>query len=241
VRKHLFNPFQFFRRRSFAKRCIDEICLFSGKPKSEVKRKFYNFNLTSEEWAKAEHKSDNDMLQFFAQTDAYIYASLRYIATAQAKYESLSSLLKFCQKHDVHSALDYGAGAGQYCIVLAQHGIDVTCAEVYGKLWQFCEWRFKQKNLPIKMLRCEIDPLEKYDLIVCADVLPLVGNPPLLVKTLYDALNTRGYLCLIYNFKETPGKPQNTNNLKYADNFDNILSEIGLKYITQNYFQYFQK
>ncbi|MCJ7631050.1 class I SAM-dependent methyltransferase [Candidatus Bathyarchaeota archaeon] len=237
----MFDPLQFLRRCFFAKRSIDEICLFTGEPKNEVRRKFYNFTITSQAWAKAAPKTDSEMLQFFAQTDAYIYACLRYITTDPAKFGSLSKLLKFCQMHNVQSVLDYGAGVGQYCILLSQHGIDVTYSDVYGKLWRFSEWRFKHRNLPIKMLKAEIEPLGKYDLIVCADVLPLVKNPPLIVKTLYNSLNPNGYLCLTYSFKEAPGKPQNVDNIKYADTFDVILGEIGLRYINQDYFRYFQK
>ena len=235
------DPRQGLPRWFFAKRSIDEICLFTGKPERETTKKFYNFELTKDEWEKAKPKTESEIGRFFAETDAYIYACLRWMATDPAKYGSQSKLLKFCQKQNVHSVLDYGAGVGQYCILLAQHGIDVTYSEVYGKLWQFCEWRFKQKNLPIKMLRCEVDPLGSYDLIVCAEVLQFVRDPALIVKSLYDALNPNGHLCLTYCFKQKPGFPQNEKNNKYADTFDTILREIGLRFVNQDYFLYFQK
>lgn len=237
----LVKPLQNLRRWFFARRSIDEICLFTGESKRKVRKKFYNFKLTSDEWAKAKPNTDNERQQFFAQTDAYIYACLRHIATSPVKFESAYKLLKFCRKHNIQSVLDYGAGVGQYCILLAQHGINVTYSEVYGSLWRFCEWRFKRRNLPIKMLRAETESLGMYDLIACVDVLPLVKDPPLIVKNLYNTLNPNGYLCLTYNFKETPGKPQNVDNIKYADTFGGILSEIGLKYIVEDYFRYFQK
>lgn len=109
---------------------------------------------------KAKPTTYSEILQFFAQTDAYIYACLRYFATDQAKFASAYKLLKFCQMHNVKSVLDYGAGVGQYCILLAQHEIEVTYSDVYGKIWLFADWRFKQRNLPIKMLKAETDYLE---------------------------------------------------------------------------------
>ena len=235
------NPLQSLRRWFFAKRSIEEICLFSGESKREARKKFFNFELTNEAWANAKLNSKSEMPQFFAETDAYIYACLRWIATDPAKFRSLSKLLKFCKKQNIKSVLDYGAGVGQYCILLAKHGIDVTYSDVYGKLWSFCEWRFKRRNLPIKMLKAEIDSLGMYDLIVCTEVLHFVKDPPLIAKNLYNALNPNGYLCLTYSFKQAPGKPQNPDNIKYADTFDTILNEIGLRYINQDYFKYFQK
>jgi 2-polyprenyl-3-methyl-5-hydroxy-6-metoxy-1,4-benzoquinol methylase len=160
----MIDPLQRLRRWFFAKSSIDEICLFTGEPKREARKKFYNFELTKNEWANAKPNTEAEIRQFFAETDAYIYALLRFIATDAAKFGSLSKLLKFCQKHNVQSVLDYGAGVGQYCILLAQHGIDVTYSDVYGRLWRFSEWRFKRRNLPIKMLKAETEPLGKYDL-----------------------------------------------------------------------------
>jgi 2-polyprenyl-3-methyl-5-hydroxy-6-metoxy-1,4-benzoquinol methylase len=232
---------QNLRRWFFAQHSINEICLFTGKSKSETRKKFYDVDLTRNEWANAEQEAKSEIQKFFAETDAYIYASLRWIATNPAKFGSLSKLLKFCKKHNVQSVLDYGAGVGQYCILLAQHGIGVTYSDIYGKTWRFAEWRFKRRNLSIKMLKAEIDSLGKYDLIVCTEVLQYVKNPPLVVQNLYDALISNGYLCLTYDFKKPPSHVQNVNNAKYADTFDTILSEIGLKYKNQDYFRYFQK
>jgi SAM-dependent methyltransferase len=241
VLETIVHPLQSLRRWFFAKGSIEEICLFTGEPEREVRKKLFNFELTNGAWANAEPSAKSEMWRFFAETDAYIYACLRWIATDPAKFRSLSKLLKFCEKQNVHSVLDYGAGVGQYCIILAQHGIDVTYSDVYGKLWRFSEWRFKQRNLPIKMLKAEIESLEKYDLIVCTEVLQYVNDPPLIAKNLYNALNSNGYLCLTYSFKQASGKPQNLDNIKYADNFDTILGEIGLRYINQDYFRYYQK
>ena len=237
----IVDKFPSLQRLFFAKHSIEEICIFTGEPKAEAKRRFYNYELTKEEWTKANPKTDLEIRQFFAKTDAYIYACLRWMATDPAKYRSLSKLLKFCQKQNIHSVLDYGAGVGEYCILLAQHGIDVTYLEVYGEIWRFSESRFKRRNLPIKMLKSEIDPLENYDLIVCTEVLHLVKDPPSVVKKLCNALNPNGYLCLTYSFKQKPGFPQNTDNINYAHTFDNVLSEIDLRLVKQDYFLYFQK
>lgn len=237
----LLDPRQGLARWFFAKRSIEELCLFSGEPKRKVREKFFNFEITNDAWTNAEQNSKIELPQFFAETDAYIYACLRWIATDPAKFKSLSKLLKFCERQNIRSALDYGGGAGEYCILLAQHGIDVTYSDVYGKLLSFCEWRFKRRNLPIKMLKAEIESLGMYDLIVCTDVLQYVKDPPLIAKNLFNALNPSGYLCLTYSFEQTSGKPQNPDNIKYADTFGTILGEIGLRYINQDYFRYFQK
>jgi hypothetical protein len=121
-----FDPRQSLARWFFAKRSIEELCLFSGEPMREVRKKFFDFELTNNAWANAEPNSKIELPQFFAETDAYIYACLRWIATDPAKFRSLSKLLKFCKKQNIKSVLDYGGGVGEYCILLAQHGIGVS-------------------------------------------------------------------------------------------------------------------
>jgi hypothetical protein len=46
-----FDTRQGLPRWFFAKRSIEELCLFSGEPKREVRKKFFDFELTNDAWA----------------------------------------------------------------------------------------------------------------------------------------------------------------------------------------------
>jgi hypothetical protein len=60
-----FDPLQGLRRWFFAKRSIEEICLFSGESKREARKKFFNFELTNDAWANAEPNSKNRIAAVF--------------------------------------------------------------------------------------------------------------------------------------------------------------------------------
>lgn len=205
-----------------------------------VRKWFYDFETVNKAWAKANPKTESEILRFYAETDAYIYADQRWNSTDPIKVKSKHKLSKFCHKHNIRSVLDYGAGVGEYCLYLASKNYDVSYADLYGKLWDFSQWRFKQRNLPIKMLKAGIDTLGQYDLVICTDVLEHVKNPPSLAETLVAATTPKGYLCVTFGFNQ-PGGKHLDENAQYTDTMDSILANLGLQLKQKDYFNYYQK
>jgi len=228
------------RQKWHARQDINELCRFTGKSKAEVEKLFWNKTLSQEAWAKADPQTETEILQFYALNEEPIYTNLLWYVTDVAKYQSQFELLKFCKAHNVKTALDYGGGTGEYCIHLAKHGINMTYCDVYGYTWKFSQWRFKKRNLNINMLRAGQDPLGKYDLIVCTDVLEHVKNPPKTLATLHEALHSGGFLVATFPFDVR--KPQHLEeNVKYSQTIRVTLSDMGFKPIGKTYFEFFQK
>jgi 2-polyprenyl-3-methyl-5-hydroxy-6-metoxy-1,4-benzoquinol methylase len=235
----LSNSLWRLTHKAIIENSINEISMFTGEPTDEVKRKYCNIHLPSQSWEAANPKTEKEILQFYSETTALIYGLARWNNTNPEKFRSRFKLLNFCQSHNIKSVLDYGGGIGDYCILLAQNRIEVTYADVLGKTWQFSKWRFERRNLPITMLRAGIDPLSRYDLVVCTDVLPFVTNPPSLANQLVAALRPMGYLAAVYNFREK--RALCLDNSKYADTFDSYLRRIGLEFLVRDFFLFFQK
>lgn len=193
----------------------------------------------NEAWYKANPKTEHEILQFYAETAAYIYADTRWNAMDPSKYNSRFILLDFCKKRHIREILDYGAGVGEYCIFLAQNAFEVAYCDVYGETWKFAEWRFKTRKLNVAMFKAEDNLPEKYDLIICADVLEHVKNPQALLRKLYDSLKSNGFLAATWHF--AGGGKHLEENQKYATTILGILEKTGYHRVGENYFHFLQK
>jgi len=55
-------------------------------------------------------------------------------------------------EHKINSVLDYGCGIGQDSIEAVEAGLNATVCDLSGKTLNFAKWRFKKRNLPIKII-----------------------------------------------------------------------------------------
>ncbi len=228
------------KQKLHAKEDINELCKFTGKPKAEVERLFWDKTLSQDKWTKINPQTEAEILRFYAETETPMYTNLLWYVTDIAKYKSQSELLKFCQTNNVKSVLDYGGGAGEYCIHLAKQGLNVAYCDVYGHTWKFSQWRFQRRNLKVQMLRAGQDPLGTHDVIICTDVLEHVKSPVNVLANLHGALCGGGFLVATFPFDVR--KPQHLEeNVKYAQTIRTTLKEMGFKAIGKGYFEYFQK
>lgn len=233
--RHLFT----LKNAKVIRSRILEVAQYTNKPVKEVQALFHKPNLVDQAWDKTNPKTERDILQFYAETTAYIYADIRWNVMDPSKYNSRFVLLDFCKEQQIHEILDYGASVGEYCIFLAQNGFRVAYCDVYGKTWKFAEWRFKIRNLDICMLKVADTLSEQYDLIICTDVLEHVKNPPALLRKLYAALKPSGFLVATWCF--TGGGKHLEENEKYATTIFEILEKIGYRRVGENYFHFLQK
>lgn len=93
--------------------------------------------------------------------------------------------------------LDYGCGVSSFTKWALRHGkFDITLADLDGPMLKFCKWRYGDK-----VSYCEIGlgkeglPLkEKYDIILCLDILEHIWSPLDVVEHLCSHLNVQGRL-----------------------------------------------
>jgi 2-polyprenyl-3-methyl-5-hydroxy-6-metoxy-1,4-benzoquinol methylase len=228
------------KNKELVRKQILEIAEYTKQPYERIEPLFYNTSLPSQAWQQANPKTEKEILQFYATTQSFIYMLMRSNVLYYSRYNSRFILLDFCKRWRIHKILDYGGGTGDFCILLGQHGFDVSYCDVYGETWKFAQWRFKKRNLNINMLKHEDKPIEKFDLIICAEVLEHVKDPPSLLKIFYDELKCGGILAATWNFRERA--PQHLKeNEKYATTIFAILEEIGFHEISENYFHFLEK
>jgi len=228
------------KQKIHTRRLIEELCEYTGKSKTEVKNLFYNEALSEEAWAKANPETEEEILRFYSESEEPMYTNLRWPSVDLKKFKSRFKLLNFCRQHNIKTVLDFGAGAGEYCLFLAKHGFNVTYCDVHGVIWKFSKWWFDRHGVSVSMLRAGQDKLGKYDLIICTDVLEHVKNPLKKLAQLHAAIEVNGFLCATFPFK-VPKNQHLLENVKYAETIENALLEMGFKFCIEDYFRYYQK
>ena len=93
--------------------------------------------------------------------------------------------------------LDYGGGVGDLSAEIANHGFDVTYADIEGNTMKFAKYLFNKRGVNIKTFDMSDNNLEKlgfYDTIISLDVIEHTPNPEYTLRSLIEHLNENGRL-----------------------------------------------
>jgi len=99
--------------------------------------------------------------------------------------------------------LDYGGGSWQNGLVLALKGYDVTVADLGHKTFLFNKYLCRKCHIPITSVQCTNNynslrnsVFEKFDYLICADVLEHVDEPLELLRALMRMMKDDGIMYL---------------------------------------------
>lgn len=139
------------------------------------------------------------------------YKSLNLIAyfktlmntSATRRHPELFKLLR-TTKNKV--CLDYGSGVGTHSIALIENNNEVTLYDVAGsELHHFAVHRLLARRLSCyALVHTDELPKEKYDVIICTDVLEHVADPIYELKRIKNALKPNGILHLMVSTMRKP-------------------------------------
>jgi len=101
----------------------------------------------------------------------------------------------------VGCALDFGAGAGHYTVVLAQHGWKVDALEADAVKRAFLVSRLQAAGLTCHVRLVE-EPSRVYDLMLAINVLDHVRDPLTVLRGLIASLSDRARLLVLASFPE---------------------------------------
>lgn len=165
----------------------------------------------ADEWRSRvqDSRDPTQVIGFYNESDAELFEQLQWHATDVLHHRSLICAELSSQLPGRRAFLDFGAGVGSNALVFAAAGFDVTIADVADPLQRFATWRFRRRNVPVKVidLKRERLPSVTYDVITCFDVLEHVPDPVRIVKELRDAMRPGGLLFLYAPFGEDPERP----------------------------------
>jgi len=137
---------------------------------------------------------------------AYGNASLFYALRLTLAYERYSliiiylDLIKANKPLNKLKVLDYGCGISDYGLFLASLGAKVTVVDLDNQLLYFAIWRYKKRNLPVKVIKVRnhshYPVLKKsgFDLIIVSEVFEHVRDPMKLLQNIAKAIKPKGLL-----------------------------------------------
>lgn len=121
---------------------------------------------------------------------------------------------------NIKKVLDFGCGSGVTAMRLASTGFDVTAVDFEGKTLDFLRWKNKKHNLKMKVFGLnKFSWEEKYDAVVCFDVLEHVKDPFKLTKKLINMIPKNGFFILTAEFS---GQDIHTEHIAPTDSWVNI-------------------
>ncbi|MBC7473558.1 MAG: methyltransferase [Candidatus Sericytochromatia bacterium] len=203
---------------------ISDLILYVRKNELEIlkliKSAMLNRNI---EW---EELSKYSILDFHRSNEANIFCLSKW--NAEEKYQNIIRYIKYICKNRQGKILDFGGGIGELTINLASIGLDIDFIEVPGKTLEFAKWKFKRRALNINTYTSLNQLKERYDIIICLDVLEVLEKPMSHLKKFYQLLNKNGILILSVGDVGNKNHPMNLiQNKNFIDNLDIYCSEIG--------------
>ena len=148
--------------------------------------------LNADYWKCVNPKTESQIIKFYEDTPFYVlnltfWHSTRYQRKLRRRFVELAA----------GRVLDYGGGAGDLCLILANQGLEVNYADVEGRTYDFAKWLFAKNNHKIAMINLSQEKIsQKYDTIFCIDVIEHVTNPKEVLKDFFDHLNPNGKLII---------------------------------------------
>jgi SAM-dependent methyltransferase len=184
---------------------LDDLASFTGRSKQECLARLasYTQRELADAWRAARPSTPGEMRAFYAATDAYIWElTLWHASTAYAPY--LAALEKLARMQGIgHRALDYGCGIGTAAIRLAERGYGVTIADVPGVTLAYACHRLHRREIPFEAIEISGDEpvlVDRYDAIVCFDVLEHVPEPDRVFRQLDRHLARNGLISVVASF-----------------------------------------
>lgn len=172
-------------------------------------------------------KSQNNLTKesvenFYQRCNYYIYELPLWNAERnRPKYLSLI-ILPYLKRNKYKKVMDFGGGAGDLCIELANHNLEVDYCDIGEELFNFAKWRFEKRRLPIKMMSKLESLQETLDCILTFDTFEHIKDLPLLLKKLVEHIKPGG--SLIFSGAFSGGtlhleENEKYNNFKELDKF----------------------
>jgi 2-polyprenyl-3-methyl-5-hydroxy-6-metoxy-1,4-benzoquinol methylase len=232
-------------RRDLYNQAAKEISEYTGEPIETVKHK-NNMGPESEKlfsiFKERANPPKENVEDFYKSCSYYLYELPLWNAErSRPKYLSLICL-PYLRRNKYKKVMDFGAGAGDLCIELAKNSLEAAYCDIGECLFNFAQWRFAKRNLPIKMVN-GLDSLrtEGFDCIFSFDAFEHIKDLPAVVKKLSLCLKENG--SLIFSGAFSGGALHLEENEKYNEfkNLDELMRRHGLAFQDKFAQYYFYK
>lgn len=181
---------------------LDDLASFTGLSREQCRRRLRSYSLTehAEAWRRADPKTPDEILDFYRQTDLYLWELMQWHASTDRLpyWQALATLAEqFPPGAGYRRVYDFGCGVGTDGLFLASQGYDVTLVDVDGPAFRFAKHRFERRALEATFVESRSllpEPEREYDAVVCFDVFEHLPDPLEAALRLVRALRPGGLL-----------------------------------------------
>lgn len=187
-----------------------------------------------ESWNKQNPTSEKDIINFYKTTDSYLY-DLSIEHNRNRRHLLRNLIFAELQKYSrIQEILDFGAGIGTDASFFESKGYDTTYFDLKSITSDFAKFLFKKNNNKIKVVT-EEEKLEKYDVIICFEVLEHLSNPVKKLDDLFKMLKNNGLLFVTESFELVNEEyPEHLEqNKKLGNTWKDLAAEIGFTLINE--------
>ncbi len=222
--KFLIRPIYHFFDIKISEEIIRDLEEYFNLPRKKVKYFLKNgHKLSADLWKCFNPKTEKEISDFYKLNPFYVFDLLYWQGTSMQK-EFRQNILKLAKGN----VLDYGAGAGDMSVALFKSGFSIDYADLPSKTSDFAKWWFNKHNCKIKIIDLEKEQIsQKYDTVLCLDVIEHIVKPDELLKKFSNYLNKDGVL-IITNLKADVSKDA---PMHFKINFDaeKYLKSLGME------------
>jgi SAM-dependent methyltransferase len=188
-----------------------ELSEYFGTPVGEIEAQLADATTRfTEEWREriSDSSDESAVTQFYNESKTELFDLARWHAEDAIHYRTLFCADVAAQRPG-RSYLDYGSGIGSDALVFASAGFDVTLADVSDPLLAFAKWRCERRGYKVTTvdLKRETAPRERFDTVVCFDVLEHIHRPLRTLDGIHRAVRAGGLLFVHAPFGEDPDRP----------------------------------
>ncbi|MBU1323062.1 class I SAM-dependent methyltransferase [Patescibacteria group bacterium] len=217
---------------------------FKTSPEEIIKDYLQKRKETVKLWDKIQRRQLKQIFSFYSETDYFVYRQSHF-----NRHKSWWDIALALRLKPTGRLCEYGSGIGPVTNWLIgkfpgwnYHLIDLDCPT-----FKFSRWRFKnRRNVSFSAVK-SLEPslTDKYDVIVCKQVLEHTPNPYTICRGIIKHLNSGGWLFI--DFINSPGQEnlnssyqQRAKTLAYLANHLRPIFKVNLKGKTEGYGLYFK-
>jgi SAM-dependent methyltransferase len=147
----------------------DELALFFGTSAAETRARLaegfgFNHGKVAEDWRRSNPKTDEDILRWYKETDAYCYELSAYHNDRGFNYLGMcTGIAQHLKREGATRVLCLGDGIGDLTLVLREHGLDPIYHDLGGSITSmFAAFRFWRRSAtPLMLLTPDWKPPEE--------------------------------------------------------------------------------
>lgn len=154
----------------------------------------------AQEWKMHELSKESppsEVTEFYRITKSYLFD----LTTFNSEYPhiaTLEALVDMARKRGFTKVLDFGSGIGSVGLFFAMNGMDVALADVSEPLLDYVAWRFKTRNLTVRVINLNREelPSNTFDVVTTFDVLEHLARPAGSLRALAASMKPGGLIAL---------------------------------------------